>query len=340
MDLSEFELIGRIAGQASRTERIEVGIGDDAAVIRGRDRIVTSVDTAVLGVHFGADRPPAESARKAVAAAVSDLAAMGLGSSDTQMLVALGAPAETSDGYLEGLADGVVESAREFGVELAGGDVVSSPVVFLSVTVIAQVDEGVPVLTRSGARAGDLVALTGPVGGAAAGLDLLQGLEVPQLSDLARDLLIECQVRPQPQLTAAPALAASGATSMIDVSDGLASDLGHIARASGVRLDLEADEVPMVPGVREVAEAREVDPFGFAVSGGEDYVLALTIPPDRFEDADSALIEATGFELLAIGRVEPSGVEPAGVRFENEEGTEVVAPAGHDHFRGPGSDSR
>lgn len=333
MDLSEFELIGRIAGRVGQANRIEIGIGDDAAVIRGRERIVTSVDTAVAGVHFGADRPAAESARKAVAAAVSDLAAMGLGSDDTQMLVALGAPAETADGYLEGLVDGIVDAAGEFGVELAGGDVVSAPVVFLSVTVIAQVGEATPVVSRSGASPGDVVALTGPVGGAAAGLELLSGLEAAQLSGLSRDLLIECQLRPQPQLAAAPALAVAGATSMIDVSDGLVSDLGHIARASGVGLNLEVKEIPLVAGVREVAAARGVEPVGFAVSGGEDYVLALTLPQERFEEADSALIEATGFELLAIGRVEPATDGQPAVRLGNEDGTEAFAPSGHDHFR-------
>ncbi len=340
MDLSEFELIGRIAEKASGANRIVTGIGDDAAVIRTRGRIVTSVDTAVAGVHFGADRPAAESARKAVASAVSDLAAMGLGVGNTEILVALGAPAETPDAYLEGLADGVVEAAGEFGVELAGGDVVSSPVVFLSVTVIAHVDEGAPLVNRSGAGPGDVVAVTAPVGGAAAGLELLGGLEVPELSELSRDLLVECQVRPQPQLTAAPVLARVGATAMIDVSDGLAADLAHIATASGVTIRLQAAEVPLVPGVREVAAAAGKEPLAFAVSGGEDYVLALTIPADRFEEADSALIEATGFELLAIGAVSAPGGGPAPVVFVAEDGSDGSAPPGHDHFRGSGTDSR
>jgi len=340
MDLSEFELIGRIAGKAGSGDRIETGIGDDAAVIRAGGRIVTSVDTAVQGVHFGADRPPAESARKAVACAVSDIAAMGLGAGDTQILVALGAPPETDDGYLEGLADGVVEAAEEFGVDLAGGDVVSSPVAFLSVTVIAHVEEGAPVTTRAGARPGDVVAVTGPVGGAAAGLGLLGGFEVPDLSELSRELLIECQVRPQPQLSAAPVLARAGATSMIDVSDGLAADLGHVAAASGVVVRLESKEIPLVAGVREVAAAAGSDPVGFAVSGGEDYVLALTIPEDRFEAADTALIEATGFELLAIGSVGEVVNGYAAVLIENEDGSDALAPPGFDHFGSPEADSR
>ncbi len=333
MDLGEFELIEAIAGRTGAVGRFEIGIGDDAAVVRGRDRIVTSVDTAVSGVHFRADRPAAESARKAVAGAVSDLAAMGLGSGEAEMLVALGAPPETPDAYMQGLVDGVVEAAGDFGVDLAGGDVVSSPVVFLSVTVIAHVDADTPVVGRNGARPGDVVAVTGPVGGAAAGLRLADGLEVPSLSDLARDLLITCQVSPQPQLSAAPVLARAGATSMIDISDGLAADLGHVARGSGVLIRLRAGEIPIVAGVEEVAGAVGADPLSFAVAGGEDYVLALTIPQDRFEKADSALIEATGFELLAIGAVEEVTGGSGGLIMEDEDGNPVPVPSGHDHFR-------
>ena len=340
MDLSEFELIGRIAEKAGGAGRFETGIGDDAAVIRTRGRIVTSVDTAVSGVHFAPDRPAAESARKAIASAVSDIAAMGLGGVPVELLVALGAPRETPDAYLEGLADGVVEAAAEFGAELAGGDVVASPVVFLSVTAIAHVEDEIPVIGRSGARPGDVVALTGPVGGAAAGLALLGGLEVPELSDLTRELLITCQVRPQPALAAAPVLARAGAGAMIDISDGLSADLGHIASSSGVSIRLDPSTIPLVAGVREVAAALDRDPLAFATAGGEDYVLGLTMPQDRFAEADSALIEATGFELLAIGSVlDPDGTGAA-VTLVDKHGNSVPAPGGHDHFSEPDSPSR
>lgn len=332
MDLSEFALIDRIAAKAGRVPRIVTGIGDDAAVIRTSGRIVTSVDTAVAGVHFNPARPAGESARKAVASAVSDLAAMGIGGAETDLLVALGSPPGVSDSYLEGLVDGVVGAAKEFGAELVGGDVVSAPVVFLSVTVIAHVPDDVTVIRRSGARAGDVVAVTSPVGGAAAGLALLDGLEVPELSELTRDLLVEAQTRPQPQLEAGPVLARAGAGAMIDVSDGLASDLGHIAVASDVAVRLEAGSVPLLAGVREVAAALGRDPLAFALSGGEDYALALTIAPELFEAADSALIAATGFELLAIGATHPPGAGDA-VMIELAGGTAVSAPAGHDHFR-------
>lgn len=346
MDLSEFELIGRISAGAKRADRFETGIGDDAAVVRTRGRIVTSVDTAVAGVHFGADRPAGESARKAVAGAVSDLAAMGLGSGESEMLVALGAPPETPDAYLEGLADGVLEAAGEFGVVLAGGDVVAAPVVFLSVTVIAHVGEGVPVLERSGARPGDVVAVSGAIGGAAAGLALIQGLEVPDLSDLARELLVTCQVRPSPALTAAPALAGAGAAAMIDLSDGLLADLSHVAEASRVGIRIEGSQVPIMPGVPEVAAALGADPLAFAMTGGEDYVLALTIPESSFASADDALIAATGFELIAVGEVREVGPDGGGeaadrgVIVETETGEQRFESGGHDHFRRPGNDSR
>lgn len=339
--MGEFELIDRIAARAVEPGRLETGIGDDCAVVRGRDRVVTTVDTAVAGVHFQRERPARESAWKAIASAVSDLAAMGLGEGmEADLLVALGVPRETPDSYLEGLVDGVVEAAAEFGVELIGGDVVAAPAVFLSVTAMAHVEAGTPLVTRSGARPGDLVAVTGPVGGAAAGLVLVEGAEVPGISDLTRDLLLECQVRPRPELAAAPVLAREGATAMIDVSDGLAADLGHIAVASGVSLRLRAGEIPIVPGAAETFAARGADPLEAAITGGEDYVLAVTLPPDRFAAADSSLIEATGFELLAIGLVEevPAGAG-AGVVFEAEDGSQLRA-GGHDHFRGPASPSR
>lgn len=340
MDLSEFELIDRIAAKAGDHERIVTGIGDDAAVIRARERIVTTVDTAVAGVHFGPDRPAAESARKAVASAVSDVAAMGLGADGMDLLVALGAPTGVSDAYLESLTDGVVAAAEEFGAQLIGGDVVAAPVVFLSVTVIAHVDAGAPLIGRAGARPGDVISVTGPIGGAAAGLALLEGLEVPDLSDLTRELLVNCQVRPEPQLAAAPVLAGMGATAMIDVSDGLGADLGHIATASGMLLRVDADAVPVVAGVREVAAAMSTDPLGFAVAGGEDYVLAVTIPPERFAAADTALIEATGFELLAIGAVEEAAGGQAKPVFRHHDGSQALVPPGHDHFRGPGRSPR
>lgn len=340
MDLSEFELIDRIAGAAGNSGRFETGIGDDSAVIRSNDRIVTSVDTAVSGVHFSPERPAAESARKAVAAAVSDLAAMGLGKGDAEMLVALGAPPDTDDSYMQGLIDGAVASAEEFGIDLAGGDVVSSPTVFLSVTVIAHVDDSTTLVRRSGARVGDVVAVTGPVGGAAAGLALMDGLVVPDLSDLTREMLVTCQVQPQPQLAAAPVLARAGATAMIDVSDGLGADLGHIGWQSRVAIRLETTQIPLVPGVREVAASIGTEPVPFAVAGGEDYVLALTIPQDRFEEADSALIEATGFELLAIGAVASAEGGFVGPFFQNEDGSDDLAPRGHDHFKKPEDHSR
>jgi len=335
MDLSEFELIGRIADRAAPADRFETGIGDDAAVIRAGGRIVTSVDVAVAGVHFDPGRPAPEVARKAIASAVSDLAAMGVGPGGTEILVALGTPSGTPREYLEGLADGVVEAASEFGAELAGGDVVASPAVFLSVTAIAHVADDEPLVTRSGAAPGDVVAVTGPVGGAAAGLRLLQGADVPDVSELARDLLVSCQLRPEPQLVAAPVLARAGASAMIDVSDGLAADLGHVARASGVQIRLDPDAIPVVAGVPEVSAAVGVDPVSFALAGGEDYVLALTVPQDRFEEADEALIGATGFELLAIG----AAFEADGEGSVTVEGADGAAQAlrGFDHFAGPGT---
>lgn len=331
--MSEFELIDRIASGVGRPDRVLVGIGDDCAVVKGRGRVVTSVDTAVAGVHFQPGRPAVESAWKAVASAVSDLAAMGLGGPEIDILVALGAPPETSDAYLEGIVEGVKQAAETFGAELVGGDVVAAPAVFLSVTAMAHSDPETRLVTRSGAEPGDLVAITGPVGGAAAGLELIEGAEVGELSQLNRDLLIECQVRPRPELSAAPVLAGAGATAMIDVSDGLIADLGHIAEASGVNLRLDPESIPVVAGAGEVFLATGRDPLQAAISGGEDYVLALTMPETKFAEADSALIEATGFELLVIGAVEDKVQQSGGSVFLKEGSATDTTEAGHDHFR-------
>jgi len=333
MDLSEFELIGLIAGRADRPARFETGIGDDAAVIRSSGRIVTSVDTAVEGVHFLPGRPPAEAARKAVASSVSDLAAMGAGGAETELLVALGVPAGTPDGFLAGLADGLLAAAREFDSQLAGGDVVASPVFFLSVTAIAHVGDEVPLTGRGGASPGDLVAVTGPVGAAAAGLLLLKGLDAPGLDRGDREFLEGCQTSPRPQLAAGAVLAGAGASAMIDVSDGLAADLAHVARASGVTIELAAEQVPVGDGVPDVARAAGADPVEFALAGGEDYELALAISPGEFEAASSRLAEVTGKGLVLIGKVNPAG--PAGSRVEviGEDGSRSAPPDGHDHFR-------
>ena len=324
--LSEFELIDRLRRQAPAGGALVTGLGDDASVTVHRGPTATSVDAVVEGVHFDREwSGPGRIARKAVAAALSDLAAMA--ADPGEVYVTLGLPRGTEAGWLEQLADGFVEAADEFGAALAGGDTVASPVLFAAVTVVGHAPEGEQLVLRSGARAGDVVAVTGCFGGAAAGLLLLEngsdGAGGDEAGAQLRTALVERHVSPRPLLAAGSALRGSGVSALVDVSDGLAADLGHIAESSGVKVAIDAGLVPVQQGVREVAASAGRDEIELALAGGEDYELAMTVPPDSLE-AVRQRIGGAGCRLTVVGRVEPgAGVEVSG----------GSAPAGFDHFR-------
>lgn len=315
----EFELIDRLRERLDPAA-LPLGPGDDAAVLPRSTGPVVTVDTSVEGVHFPLDwDDPAGIASRALAVALSDLAAMGAEAG--QALVALGVSPERGRDFWFALADGMIDSAAGFGVALAGGDVVRSPFLFLSVTAIGSLPEGRQAVTRSGASAGDLVAVTGSFGGAKAGLlfrdespfDPMPGVTAtPEMVEgmEARDRLVERYLRPVPRLEVGSTFARLGASAMIDVSDGLLADLGHLARESGVKIELGGDPIPVDPSLepfREVFGGADLVPF--ALTGGDDYELALTFPPDRVEQFRSAAAE-NGVELTLIGSVvEGQGVE-------------------------------
>lgn len=321
---AEFDLIERVRTGLGSQESLEVGPGDDAAVVELSGRMVVSVDSMVEGVHFPADWPdPGDIARRALAGALSDLAAMA--AEPETVLVALGLPAGRAPGFGEGLADATVSAARDFGVSLAGGDIVRSPNLFISVTVIGSLREGSEPVTRSGARPGDLVAVTGRLGGSAAGLLLATGSEVPDLEPELRDSLIARYLRPEPLISLGPALGAIGTSAMVDLSDGLVADLGHLADASGVAIRLEADEVPVEPGAEAVALSSGREILEFVLAGGEDYELAMTIAREDL----SALEEAAGsrgIRLTVIGEV----TEGSGVQVTSS-GNPIEPPPGFEH---------
>lgn len=342
--LSEFELIELFSERPPDPARVRVGVGDDASVVDGAGRVVTSVDTAVEGVHFRRDwSSPEQIGTKAAGGALSDLAAMGAGESGADMYLSLGAPRDSDPDFLQGIARGAVRTAGRQGAALLGGDTVSSPVLFIGVTVVAHAAEGEPLVSRAGARAGDLVVVTGGLGGARAGLWLLEnpGLPVtPELPAAVRSGLIERQLEAEPRIAAGAALARAGVTAMIDVSDGLVADLGHVVRASsgtGARLSIrvEGELVPLAPGAGEVAVAAGMDRLAPALGGGEDYELAATIPADRVTDAIAALAPA-GPALTVVGEVEPAGpgVDPVRV-FRDGSPLAADIPGrtgGFDHF--------
>lgn len=321
---SEFELIERVRGALGSQGDLEVGPGDDAAVVDLSGPVVVSVDSMVEGVHFPADWPdPEDLACRALAGALSDLAAMAADPRTT--LIAIGLPAGRTIGFEEGLADAMVAAARRFGVSLAGGDIVRSPNLFISVTVIGALPEGRSPITRSGARPGDLVAVTGRLGGSAAGLELATGSELPVLEPEMRDALMARYLRPVPLNSLGSALGAIGPTAMVDVSDGLVADLGHLAEASGVAIDLDADAVPAEQGVDVVARATGREALDLVLGGGEDYELAMTLDREDLP-AIEQIAGSRETQLTVIGEVG----EGSGVRV-TASGRPIEPPSGFEH---------
>ena len=188
--------------------------------------------------------------------------------------------------------------AAQTGTTLAGGDLTRAPALSLALTVVGHAPAAEKLVTSGGARPGDVLAVTGELGGAAAGLLLLEGprstFEPHGDSKVDRAALIARQLEPVARLDAGRALAAAGATAMIDLSDGLGGDAGHLAAASGVKLEIDAGALPLAPGLAEVAADAGRDPLQLAVSGGEDYELLAALPPERLEDAATALMGGAG----------------------------------------------
>jgi thiamine-monophosphate kinase len=267
--VGEFELIAAIeTALADRSGRLVRWTGDDAAVTRARPFAVTSIDTLVDGVHF---RRTTHGLRdigwKALATALSDLAAMGADAGEAYVSVVL--PPDV-DEPLE-LIHGMEELASETGVTIAGGDVVTGPVLVLAAAVTGWADSEDELVGRDGARPGDLVGVTGGLGGSEAGRRALEAGE----SD---SYLIARHLRPRPRLVEGRALAGASATAMIDLSDGLATDARHIAERSGARIRIRLADVPRASGV--TAEQ--------AATGGDDYELLITVPPRRRGHAEAA----------------------------------------------------
>ncbi len=228
----------------------------------------------------------AQIGRKALATALSDLAAMGAETGEAY--VAVGIPADLSeDGCLE-LIDGIATLAGETGTTLAGGDVTRAPVLTLAVTVVGHAAAAEQLVGRGGAEPGDALVLTGEIGGAAAGLLLLERPELATaVSEEAAERLRRRQLDPTPRLGAGRALAAAGARAMIDLSDGLGGDAIHLAESSGVGIRIEAGALPLANGLAEVAAAAGREPLELATSGGEDYELLAALPREHLAAAAS-----------------------------------------------------
>jgi thiamine-monophosphate kinase len=333
------ELRGLLGGHGPRVVR---WLGDDAAVVRGRGYAVTSSDTMVEGVHFrSGELTPAQIGHRALAGALSDIAAMGAEAGEAYL--ALGLPRDSDADATRELITGASALARECGVTIAGGDVTQAPGLFLSFTVVGWVDDPGELVGRGGARPGDIVGVTGALGGSGAGLALLNGAtansgggrSLPEAEGALRsvvtpEMAVDLHARyatPLPRLRAGRALALAGASAMIDISDGLATDATHIAWASGCVLQLSLSAIPLMPGVAEVAAALGENAPEFAAQAGEDYELCFCAPSQTRVVIESTLAELDDARLQVswIGTVVPG--EPAQARFDAGPQTLV----GHEH---------
>jgi thiamine-monophosphate kinase len=307
-DLGEFGLIARIQALAPPGAAQLVGIGDDAAVLRAPDgRVVATMDLLVEDRHFRRGWSTAfDIGVKAAAQNLADLAAMG--ASPTALLVGFATPGDLPVAWAEDLTRGLVAECSRAGAFLAGGDVSSADQITLAITALGDLAGREPV-TRAGARPGDQLALAGRIGHSAAGLALLEaGLTEP-------GALIASHRRPKPPYAAGPQAAALGATSMIDISDGLLADLGHVARASGVRIDVQAARLEDSRLAAGGATLPGTDWLRWALTGGEDHALAATFP--------AGLQPGRGWQL--IGTVSAGD----GVLVD---GQPYRGPAGWQHF--------
>ena len=316
-DLGEFGFIDRMRSWLPPGSAV-VGIGDDAAVadIEG-SRIVATADALVEGVHFRLDWSTASDVGfKSVSVNVSDLAAMG--AVPRWLLLVLCAPPSAGADVLESLYGGVIEACALYGTEVIGGDTVRSSELMLAVTALGEI-EGDPLL-RSGAKSGDVLAVTAPLGKAAAGVRLLASSDLNGVIPEDGVACIDAHRRPVARVQEGSKLKAAGAHATIDISDGLASDARRIAEASGVGVEIDAERVPVAPEARGVAEDRGWDALELAIVGGEDLELLVAIPPGGPTASELGLIE--------VGRVVEDGVWLVrdGARIE-------LGTTGWDHFK-------
>ncbi len=278
-DLGEFGLIAEVVRRFEQGPAVFVGPGDDAALLRTpKGHVVVSTDLLVENRHFRRDWASAfDIGRRAAAQNISDINAMG--GRATALTVGLALPPDLPAPWVLDLADGLAAEAATVGASIIGGDVTRGEYVVIAVTVLGECAVA-PVL-RGGARAGDVLAIAGRQGWAAAGLAVLgRGFRSPRA-------VVEAYQRPDPPYAAGPAAADGGATAMIDVSDGLVADVGHIATSSGVRIDIVSGAFDLADPLKAVGAALGVDPMVFVLGGGEDHSLVATFPagttlPDGF----------------------------------------------------------
>ncbi|MEW9551471.1 thiamine-phosphate kinase [Nonomuraea sp. NPDC050783] len=311
-ELGEFGVVNRITGRLPQSAAVMLGPGDDAALVAAPDgRVVVTTDLLLEGRHFRRDwSGPYDVGRKAAAQNLADVAAMG--AAPTALVIGLGIPADLPLTWLDELTDGFREECEAAGASVAGGDVTRCDLVVLGVTALGDLGGRAPV-RRDGARPGQVVAVTGRLGHAAAGWALLEAGVTAGSPVLER--AVAAHRRPRPPYEEGPRAAELGASAMLDVSDGLLQDLGHVAAASGVRVELDPQAFEVGEPVAAAAKELGADPLEWVLTGGEDHALAAVFP------AGTRLPEA----WRVVGRV----VEGEGVLVYGRE----MGPGGWDHFR-------
>ncbi|AUH40270.1 thiamine-phosphate kinase [Streptomyces sp. CMB-StM0423] len=312
-ELGEFGLIRELTSRLTTTPAVRIGPGDDAAVVSAPDRrVVASTDVLIEGRHFRRDWSTAyDVGRKSAAQNLADIAAMG--AVPTALLLGLVVPADLLVTWPAELMDGLRDECQVAGAAVVGGDVVRGDAITLAITALGDMQGHEPV-TRAGARPGDVVAVTGWLGWSAAGHAVLaRGFRSPRA-------FVEAHRRPEPPYQAGPAAAALGATSMTDVSDGLLADLGHVAAAGKVRIDIRTAALDVPGQMADIGKAVGVDPLQWVLTGGEDHAIVATFPPQ--------------VKLPARWRVVGEVQAPSAVAQVTVDGKAWRGAAGWDHFGG------
>jgi thiamine-monophosphate kinase len=327
--IGEFGFINRISAHPT-PDRILCGIGDDCAVIAQSDsqvRLVTT-DMMVENVHFFTDTPPEGLGQKLLAVNISDICAMG--GTPTDAVISISVPINHDLGYLERFYNGLYACADRFDVAIVGGDTTSSNCcLILSLSISGHMDPA-HVCYRSGAKKGDQIYVSGTLGDSAGGLALVR--DPIKMSQTDRTHLLRRFHRPEPRLRLGQLLSKTGAiTAMMDVSDGIASDLRHICQQSGVSARVLASALPFSEMFLRFCERSQKDPVQVALSGGEDYELLFTVSPNRCNEVES-LVRGPDFpQVTRIGQITDKTCDLAILGPDGSKS--LLGPGGYDHFR-------
>jgi len=319
-ELGEFGLIDLLTKMVGGgDERLLIGIGDDAAAWQGDDSIqLASVDSFIEGVHFTPETTPwPEVGGKALAANLSDIAAMG--GIPRYALVSLALPDNSQVEDIAALYNGMLKFAKQYGVTIIGGDISRAPLVAISITILGS-NPTKNVLTRSSAQAGDIVAVTGNLGAAAAGMEIVKSQR--HLGKEAENRLEDAFLHPTPRIAEGLLLVEQGVKTAIDISDGLVADLGQICKASQVAARIEVERVPIEPAVKTAFKAKALE---LALSGGEDYELLFTASAEIV----AKVKKAASVPVTTIGEI----VAGKGVSLVDKQGKPFkLSKAGWEHF--------